>query len=105
MRAGLPAAHGYAFSLRREAVISAALPWSCDMLAKLLIVTVQQSTKCAPLPCACAFKYLPRILHCAVPIAGITSENVAAQFGVSRDQQDAFAARSHALAAAAQVWG
>lgn len=30
---------------------------------------------------------------------------MAAQFGVSRDEQDSFAARSHALAAAAQAAG
>ena len=36
---------------------------------------------------------------------GITSENVAAQFGVSREVQDAFAAASHAKAAAAQRAG
>jgi hypothetical protein len=36
---------------------------------------------------------------------GITSENVAAQYGVSREEQDRFAARSHALAAAAQAAG
>ena len=36
---------------------------------------------------------------------GITSENVAAQFGVSRDQQDAFAAESHARAQRAQEEG
>jgi acetyl-CoA acyltransferase 1 len=36
---------------------------------------------------------------------GITSENVAAQFGVSREAQDAFAAESHAKAAAAQSEG
>ena len=37
--------------------------------------------------------------------AGITSENVAAKFGVSRETQDRFAARSHALAAAAAAAG
>ena len=37
--------------------------------------------------------------------AGITSENLAAQFGVSRETQDRFAARSHALAAAAAAAG
>ncbi|EFN53218.1 hypothetical protein CHLNCDRAFT_25846 [Chlorella variabilis] len=41
---------------------------------------------------------------CLLPM-GITSENVAAQYGVSREVQDAFAARSHALAAAAQAAG
>ncbi|KAL4458860.1 hypothetical protein ABPG75_013725 [Micractinium tetrahymenae] len=41
---------------------------------------------------------------CLLPM-GITSENVAAQYGVSRETQDAFAARSHRLAAAAQAAG
>jgi acetyl-CoA acyltransferase 1 len=36
---------------------------------------------------------------------GTTSENVAAEFGVTRAEQDAFAARSHSLAAAAQKDG
>jgi acetyl-CoA acyltransferase 1 len=36
---------------------------------------------------------------------GITSENVAERFGVTREQQDAFAARSHVRAAAAQASG
>lgn len=35
--------------------------------------------------------------------AGMTSENVAEVYGVSRQEQDDFAARSHTLAAAAQV--
>jgi len=41
---------------------------------------------------------------CLVPM-GITSENVAAKYGVTRADQDAFAARSHALAASAQREG
>eukprot|EP00887_Chlorella_sp_A99_P006474 scaffold3.g6474.t1 len=41
---------------------------------------------------------------CLLPM-GLTSENVAAQFGVSREVQDAFAAASHAKAAAAQRAG
>jgi hypothetical protein len=36
---------------------------------------------------------------------GITSENVAARYGVGRDVQDKLAARSHARAAAAQASG
>src|SRR5262249_61827496 len=36
---------------------------------------------------------------------GITAENVAAKFGVSRADQDAFAVRSHQKAAAAQKSG
>jgi len=36
-----------------------------------------------------------------IPIAGITSENVAAKYGVDRETQDKMAARSHARAAAA----
>ena len=36
---------------------------------------------------------------------GITSENVAAEFGVTRQDQDAFALRSHSLAAQAQKNG
>lgn len=48
------------------------------------------------------------LYNSALPVfahAGITSENVAAQYGVSREVQDGFAARSHALAAAAQATG
>lgn len=41
---------------------------------------------------------------CLMPM-GVTSENVAARFGVTRDVQDARAARSHARAAAAQASG
>lgn len=36
---------------------------------------------------------------------GLTSENVAARYGVGRDVQDKLAARSHARAAAAQASG
>ncbi|CAM9388438.1 unnamed protein product [Heterosigma akashiwo] len=46
----------------------------------------------------------PRAAACLIPM-GITSENVAAAYGVSRRTQDEFAARSHALAAAAQYAG
>ena len=48
-------------------------------------------------------RHLPPL--CPPPPAGLTSENVAAQYGVTRETQDAFAARSHALAAAAQAAG
>lgn len=41
---------------------------------------------------------------CMIPM-GITSENVAAKFGVSREKQDRFAASSHNKAAAAQQAG
>ena len=41
---------------------------------------------------------------CLLPM-GVTSENVAAQFGISRDVQDTFAAKSHNKAAAAQASG
>lgn len=41
---------------------------------------------------------------CLLPM-GVTSENVAAQYGVSREVQDKFAAASHAKAAAAQAAG
>lgn len=41
---------------------------------------------------------------CLMPM-GVTSENVAAKFGVSRKQQDTFAASSHKKAAAAQKMG
>lgn len=41
---------------------------------------------------------------CIMPM-GITSENVAARYGISRADQDAFAARSHHKAAAAQEAG
>lgn len=43
-------------------------------------------------------------MDCTVPM-GITSENVAEQYGVSRAKQDAFAASSHAKAVAAQQNG
>lgn len=36
---------------------------------------------------------------------GVTAENVAAAYGITREQQDAFAASSHARAAAAQAGG
>lgn len=46
------------------------------------------------------------MLKCCVNFAsGITSENVAARFGVTREEQDELAARSHARAAAAQASG
>ncbi|KAL6766467.1 KAT1 [Auxenochlorella protothecoides x Auxenochlorella symbiontica] len=41
---------------------------------------------------------------CLIPM-GITSENVSAQFGMTRAEQDAFALRSHRLAAAARAAG
>ena len=41
---------------------------------------------------------------CLLPM-GVTSENVAAQFGLDRGVQDAFAAKSHAKAAAARAAG
>ncbi|KAI9916715.1 hypothetical protein PsorP6_018032 [Peronosclerospora sorghi] len=43
-------------------------------------------------------------MDCTVPM-GMTSENVAHAFGISRLEQDHFAARSHAKAAAAQAKG
>ncbi|DAZ93020.1 TPA: hypothetical protein N0F65_009655 [Lagenidium giganteum] len=43
-------------------------------------------------------------MDCTVPM-GITSENVASQFGVTRAQQDTLAAASHAKAAEAQAKG
>lgn len=43
-------------------------------------------------------------MDCTVPM-GITSENVAEQFGISRTKQDELAALSHAKAAAAQANG
>ncbi|ETV94111.1 hypothetical protein H310_12126 [Aphanomyces invadans] len=42
--------------------------------------------------------------NCTVPM-GITSENVAEKYGITRSQQDAFAAESHAKAHAAQQHG
>lgn len=41
---------------------------------------------------------------CLMPM-GVTSENVAAKYGVSRKQQDVFAVNSHKKAAAAQRMG
>jgi acetyl-CoA acyltransferase 1 len=46
----------------------------------------------------------PLAADCLMPM-GLTSENVAAQYGISRAEQDAFAARSHARAAAARAAG
>lgn len=46
----------------------------------------------------------PAAQGCLLPM-GVTSENVAAKFGVTRQQQDAFAAESHRRAAAAQATG
>lgn len=46
----------------------------------------------------------PKAQGCMMPM-GVTSENVAAKFGVSRKTQDEFAARSHNKAAAAQAAG
>ena len=41
---------------------------------------------------------------CLLPM-GITSENVASRYGITRKEQDEFAARSHRLAAAARASG
>jgi len=41
---------------------------------------------------------------CMIPM-GITSENVAEKYGITRDDQDSFAERSHARASAAQASG
>jgi acetyl-CoA acyltransferase 1 len=46
----------------------------------------------------------PRAGDCLLPM-GLTSENVAAKYNVNRQVQDAFAAKSHAKAAAAQAGG
>jgi hypothetical protein len=46
----------------------------------------------------------PLAADCLVPM-GMTSENVAEHYGITREQQDSFAARSHALAAQAQREG
>ena len=46
----------------------------------------------------------PTAGDCLLPM-GMTSENVAAKYGITRQVQDAFAARSHAKAAAAQTAG
>lgn len=46
----------------------------------------------------------PKAQGCLMPM-GVTSENVAAAFGVSRQVQDSFAAASHRKAAAAQAAG
>ncbi|CAM9471736.1 unnamed protein product [Chrysoparadoxa australica] len=42
--------------------------------------------------------------HCTIPM-GITSENVASAYGISREEQDEFSAASHAKAHAAQTSG
>lgn len=41
---------------------------------------------------------------CMLPM-GVTSENVAAKFGINRKSQDEFAVKSHRKAAAAQAAG
>lgn len=46
----------------------------------------------------------PQAQGCLMPM-GVTSENVAAKFGIDRRSQDAFAAASHRKAAAAQAAG
>jgi len=46
----------------------------------------------------------PAAGNCLLPM-GVTSENVAAKYGVSRETQDKFAAQSHARMAAAQAAG
>ena len=46
----------------------------------------------------------PCAADCLLPM-GVTSENVAAKYNIGRDVQDAFAAKSHAKAAAAQAAG
>lgn len=46
----------------------------------------------------------PKAQGCMLPM-GVTSENVAAQFNVSRKTQDTFAVRSHKKAAAARAAG
>lgn len=46
----------------------------------------------------------PKAFSCLLPM-GITSENVAAKFGITREQQDLFAVRSHARAAMASQSG
>mmetsp|Transcript_52571 Transcript_52571/g.167143 ORF Transcript_52571/g.167143 Transcript_52571/m.167143 type:complete len:442 (+) Transcript_52571:103-1428(+) len=51
-----------------------------------------------------AIKKSKQAQSCLLPM-GITSENVAAKFGISRDTQDAFAAASHNKAAHAQKTG
>jgi acetyl-CoA acyltransferase 1 len=47
---------------------------------------------------------LPEAQDCLLPM-GITSENVAADYGITREQQDEFAAKSFQKAAAAQKAG
>ncbi|KAG2231657.1 Thiolase, N-terminal domain-containing protein [Thamnidium elegans] len=46
----------------------------------------------------------PIVAECKIPM-GITSENVAAEYGITRQEQDAFSAHSHQKAAAAQKAG
>ncbi|KAG2201080.1 hypothetical protein INT47_010832 [Mucor saturninus] len=46
----------------------------------------------------------PIVADCKIPM-GITSENVAADYGITRQEQDAFSALSHQKAAAAQKAG
>lgn len=46
----------------------------------------------------------PQAKSCLIPM-GITSENVAAKYGITREAQDVFAAKSHAKAARAQQEG
>lgn len=55
--------------------------------------------------CRGSLLYCPCIDVTDCDHAGVTSENVAAKYGVSRDTQDKFAAQSHARMAAAQQAG
>lgn len=49
-------------------------------------------------------KDVPQAKSCLMPM-GITSENVAAKYGIAREVQDRFAALSHVRAHAAQQAG
>lgn len=47
---------------------------------------------------------MPQAASCLIPM-GVTSENVAEKYGITREAQDAVAIRSHSRAAAAQASG
>lgn len=63
-----------------------------------------QSTAVIKLTLTMPFLLITVLQSCMLPM-GVTSENVAAKFGVSRKTQDEFAVRSHRKAAAAQAAG
>ncbi|KAG1147174.1 hypothetical protein G6F37_004714 [Rhizopus arrhizus] len=56
------------------------------------------------IPTSDKLSQVPNVADCKLPM-GITSENVAAEYGITREEQDLFSAESHKKAAAAQKAG